>query len=339
MEARRRYRELIADPEILVIPGVYDALSARIAEASGFSALVAGGNAAIGSMLAGPDIGQSNMRDYADHYTRICDAVEIPVSVDADTGFGDVHNVRQTVRALEAAGVAGMMISDQVFPNRCGYLGGKQVVPAEQMVAKIKAALDARRDPNMVIIARTDAAGVNGLDDAIERAQLYIEAGADIGRPQGVDTTEAIARVVHEVPGPFFAILSQAAGKRHLDIADLAALGVAAVTLPTIALYAAARSVRRTLSELKRTGTVSSVEADLMPLDEYYDLVGLDRLWAKEQSYHEAACSLARSGRGLPDGGHHGPRSDRSASPSPQSASHNAAAGDISGQEIKIREG
>ena len=159
MGTRRRYRELIAAPDILVMPGVYDALSARIAEASGFAALVAGGNAAVGAMLAGPDIGQSNMRDYADHYARICAAVEIPVSVDADTGFGDVHNVRQTVRSFEAAGVAGLMISDQVFPNRCGYLAGKQVVPVEEMVAKIKAALDARRDPDLVVIARTDAAG------------------------------------------------------------------------------------------------------------------------------------------------------------------------------------
>ena len=152
------------------MPGVYDGLSARIAEASGFRALVAGGNAAVGSMLGGPDIGQSNMRDYADHYARIAAAVKIPVTVDADTGFGDVHNVRQTVRALESAGVAGLMISDQVFPNRCGYLAGKSVIHAEEMVAKIKAALDARHDPDLVIIARTDAAGVNGLDDAIERA-------------------------------------------------------------------------------------------------------------------------------------------------------------------------
>ncbi len=323
MGARRRYRELIADPEILVMPGVYDALSARIAEASGFSALVAGGNAAVGAMLADPDIGQSNMRDYADHYARICAPVEIPVSVDADTGFGDVHNVRQTVRSFEAAGVAGLMISDQVFPNRCGYLAGKQVVPVEGMVAKIKAALDARRDPDLVLIARTDAAAVNGLDDAIERAQIYLEAGADVGRPQGVDTPEGIARAVREIPGPFFAILSQAAGRRPLDIPDLAALGAAAVTLPTLALYAAARSVSRVFAEVKRTGSLAAVEGELLPLEDYYDLVGLRCEQAREESYHEAARVLVRgqnpatrTGRGSPEGGaHHGPRGDGPALP------------------------
>ena len=144
MSLRKRYRQLLINPGLLVMPGVYDALSARIAVAAGFEAIAAGGYAAVGSMLGGPDMGQSNMRDYADHYARICAAVEVPVTVDADTGFGDVHNVRQMVRSFEAAGVAGLMIGDQVFPNRCGYMPGKAVVPVEQMLAKLKAALDAR---------------------------------------------------------------------------------------------------------------------------------------------------------------------------------------------------
>jgi 2-methylisocitrate lyase-like PEP mutase family enzyme len=328
MSLRRRYRELIAAPGILVLPGVYDGLSARIAERAGFAALVAGGNAAIGSMLAGADIGQSNMRDYADHYARICGAVQIPVTVDADTGFGDVHNVRQTVRAFQAAGVAGLMISDQVFPNRCGYLAGKQVVPAEQMVAKIKAAVDARTDPDMVIIARTDAAGVTGLDDAIWRARLYLEAGADLGRPQGVDTPEAIGRVIAEVPCPFIAILSQAAGKRKLDIADLEALGVAGVTLPTISLFAAVRNIERVLGELRRTNSLEGLEGDLVPLDAYYDLVGLDRDQALEESFHDAARTLVAAaeaargdGQDRPRAGdRHGARDAGSATPAREAA-------------------
>lgn len=329
MSRRRRYRELIAAPGILVLPGVYDGLSARIAERAGFSALIAGGNAAIGSMLAGADIGQSNMRDYAEHYARICGAVEIPVTVDADTGFGDVHNVQRTVRAFEAAGVAGLMISDQVFPNRCGYLAGKEVVPTEQMVAKIKAALDARTDPDLVIIARTDAAGVTGLDDAIERAQLYVEAGADLGRPQGVDTPEAIARVIAEVPCPFIAILSQAAGKRRLDIADLEALGVAGVTLPTISLFAAAANITRVLTELARTKSLDGLDGELMPLEAYYDLVGLERDRAKEDGFHEAARSLvaaSRAARGVGEdrpraGDHHGARGEVPAPKVPEATS------------------
>src|SRR5215468_10714360 len=126
MSARKKFRQIMSGNRLVLMPGAYDALSARVIEAEGFEAMVAGGYAAIGSMLAQADMGQSNMRDYADHYARVCDAVEIPVYVDADTGFGGVNNVRQMVRAFEAAGVAGIFISDQVFPNRCGYLPGKQ---------------------------------------------------------------------------------------------------------------------------------------------------------------------------------------------------------------------
>src|SRR5437588_10911529 len=187
MIARKKFREIMAGKRLVMMPGAYDAMSARIIEAEGFEAIVAGGYAAVGSMLAQPDMGQSNMRDYADHYARICAAVELPVYVDADTGFGGVNNVRQMVRAFEAAGVAGFFISDQVFPNRCGYLPGKQIVPIEQMLAKLKAALDARHDPDLFIAARTDAAGVEGVEAAIARCQLFMQAGAGMATPMGGD--------------------------------------------------------------------------------------------------------------------------------------------------------
>src|ERR1700692_4752414 len=160
MNARQKFRAIMAGRRLVLMPGA----SARIIEAEGFEALVAGGYAAIGSMLAQADMGQCNMRDYAGHYGRICDAVQIPVYVDADTGFGGVNNVRQMVRAFEAAGVAGLFISDQVSPNHCGYLPGKQIVPVEQMLAKVKAALDARRDGELYIAARTDAASIEGVE-------------------------------------------------------------------------------------------------------------------------------------------------------------------------------
>jgi len=215
MNVRKKFRAIMAGKRLVLMPGAYDALSARIMEAEGFEAICAGGYAAIGSMLAQPDMGQSNMRDYADHYARMCAAVEIPVYVDADTGFGGVNNVRQMVRAFEAAGVAGVFLSDQVFPNRCGYLPGKQVIPIEQMLAKVKAALDARRDPDFMIAARTDAAGVEGLNAAIGRAQLFMDAGADMAKPMGVDAIEDIKRVLREVGGPHMATLSQAAGLKR----------------------------------------------------------------------------------------------------------------------------
>src|ERR1700730_4158151 len=171
MNVRKKLRELMSQPGLTLMPGAYDAMSARIIEAQGFEAVTGGGYGAGGSMREQPDTGKSNMRDYADHYARICAAVELPVYVDGDTGFGGVNNARQMVRGFEAAGVAGFFISDQTFPNRCGYLPGKQVVPVEQMLAKIKAMLDARRDPDLLICARTDAVAIGGLAGGLQRLQ------------------------------------------------------------------------------------------------------------------------------------------------------------------------
>jgi methylisocitrate lyase len=233
------------------------------------------------------------MRDYADHYARICGAVEIPVYVDADTGFGGVNNVRQMVRGFEAAGVAGVFISDQVFPNRCGYLPGKQVISAEQMLAKVKAALDARRDPDFFIAGRTDAAGVEGLNAAIGRCQLFMDAGADMAKPMGVDAIEDIKRVMREVGGPHMATLSQAAGLKRRSLEELEAAGVVAATFPSIALFAAAHAVRNVLRILKRENSLTATFDHLLPLEDYYELVGLKALSAREESYDKVAAALA----------------------------------------------
>jgi methylisocitrate lyase len=295
MSVRKRFRELLAQPGLTLMPGAYDALSARIMEAQGFEALMAGGYAAIGSMLAQPDTGQSNMRDYADHYGRICAAVAVPVYVDADTGFGGVNNARQMVRAFEAAGVAGLFVSDQTFPNRCGYLPGKQVVPAAEMIARIKAMLDARRDADLVICARSDAAAVEGLDAAIARSRLYVEAGADMAKPMGVDTIADIKRVIREVPGPHMATISQAAGARHRDLNELEAAGVAAATFPSLALFAAAQAVRQATGALQRDRSLAGLADQLLPLPDYYELVGLKEQLAREESYDKAAAEMTKS--------------------------------------------
>lgn len=293
MNARKRFRDLIGRGRLVLMPGAYDALSARIIEAQGFEAVMAGGYAAIGSMLAQADMGQSNVRDYADHYARICNAVTVPVYVDADTGFGGVNNVREMVRAFEAAGVAGLFFSDQVFPNRCGYLPGKQIVPVEQMLARVKAALDARRDPDLLIVARTDAMGVEGLDSAIARCQQFIAAGADVAKPQGVDTIADIKRVIREVPGPHFATISQAAGPRHRSLAELDEAGVATVSFPSVALFAAAHAVRHVVAALQRDNSLAHVGDALMSLPDYYDLVGLQAMLKREEGYDRAAEAIA----------------------------------------------
>ena len=294
MNVRQKFKAIMAGKRLVLMPGAYDALSARIMEAEGFEAICAGGYAAIGSMLAQPDMGQSNMRDYADHYGRIAAAVEVPVYVDADTGFGGVNNVRQMVRAFESAGVAGLFISDQVFPNRCGYLPGKQVIPAEQMLAKVKAALDARRDADFFIAARTDAASVEGPNAAIARCQLFMEAGADMAKPMGFDTIDEIKRAKREIPGPHMATLSQAAGNKRRSLEDLEAAGVAAATFPSLALFAAANAVRSVLRILKRENSLTATFDHLLPLEDYYELVGLKAMLAREENYDKAAARLTQ---------------------------------------------
>jgi len=293
MNARKKFRAIMAGKRLVLMPGAYDALSARIMEAEGFEAICAGGYAAIGSMLAQADMGQSNVRDYADHYARVAAAVEVPIYVDADTGFGGVNNVRQMVRAFEAAGVAGVFISDQVFPNRCGYLPGKQVVPVEQMLAKVKAALDARRDPDFFIAARTDAAAVEGPNAAIARSQLFMEAGADMAKPMGFDSIDEIKRAMREIPGPHMATLSQAAGNKKRSLEDLEAAGVVAATFPSVALFAAANAVRNVLRILKRENSLTPTFEHLLPLEDYYELVGLKQQLAREETYDTAAAALA----------------------------------------------
>jgi methylisocitrate lyase len=294
MNARKKLRQIMAGKDCVLMPGCYDALSARVIESEGFEAVVAGGYAAIGSMLAAPDMGQSNVRDYADHYARVCNAVEIPVYVDADTGFGGVNNVREMVRAFEAAGVAGLFFSDQVFPNRCGYLPGKQVVSTEQMLAKVKAALDARRDPDLFIAARTDVLALEGIDAAIERCQMFMETGVDMAKPMGADTIPEIKRVLREVGGPHMATLSQAAGPKARSLEDLKEAGVCAATFPSVALFAAAKAVRTVLRIMKEHNSLTPTQPHVLTLEEYYELVGLKPMLAREEAYDKAAATIAR---------------------------------------------
>ena len=289
MNTRKRFRELIAAPGMVYAPGAYDALSARIIEAQGFDVVVAGGYAAAGALLGQPDTGQSNMRDYADHYGRICAAVNVPVYVDGDTGFGGVNNVRQMVRAFEDAGVAGLFISDQVFPPRCGYMEGKQLISTQDMLAKLKAALDARRDPDVFIVARTDALSVEGLDGAIERAQLYMDMGVDMAKVIGADQLDAFRRILREVPGAQMANMSNANPKGMPTPAEFEAAGAAMMTFPSAALFAAVGAVTRAMASLKKESSLDGARPGFCTLDEYYDLVGLERQQQSEQDYLTAA--------------------------------------------------
>ena len=246
-------------------------------------------------MLAQADMGQSNMRDYADHYARICAAVEMPVYVDADTGFGGVNNVRQMVRAFEAAGVAGLFISDQVFPNRCGYLPGKQIVPVEQMLAKVKAALDARRDPDLFIAARTDAAGVEGIDRS-HRALPVVHGGRRRhgqahGRRHHPGDQAGSARGRRTAHGDALA----GGGPKARSLEELEAAGVCCRDISFGgAVRGRAGGAQRAAHPQAASNSLAPCQDQLIPLDDYYELVGLKPLLEREESYDSAAAALVR---------------------------------------------
>lgn len=279
-------RALLARPEIAVLPGVHDALSTRLAVRAGFAALSAGGNSATGTLLGAPDMGQLGMRDFADHYARLAAAAgATPVLVDADTGFGGVHNVAQTVRAFERAGVAGLFMEDQVTPKRCGYLAGKAVIPLADQLAKLRAALDARRDPAFVICARTDALAVEGVDAAIERVGRYRALGADMVFVQGADSLELLRRICAAVPGPHLANISQAAGGGGLTVAMAQEAGAAAVMFPIAALLAAAAAMERVFETLRRDAALGAVAGTLMPMARYNEVTDLPGVRADEERW------------------------------------------------------
>ncbi len=285
MKPTTRFRQLIEAPEIAVMPGVHDALSARIAEQVGFQVITCGGYSATATLLGRPDTSQLSMTELADHYARLCDAVAIPVFGDGDTGFGNVTNVARTVRAYERAGLAGMFIEDQVFPKRCGHMAGKAVVPVEEMAAKLKAALDCRVDRDFVIMARTDALAVHGIDDALARMALYREIGADLLFVEAPETVEQMRRICTELDGPCLANNIEAGASPVLPAAELQDIGYAVMTHPVAATYTVARAVRELMQALLRDGTTDAVRDRMVAFDEFNEMVGLGDLRAREEDY------------------------------------------------------
>jgi len=277
-----RLRELIGAPELLVMPGAYDALSARLIARAGFSAVMAGGFAAAGALLGEPDAGQMTLNDYGDHYGRIAAAIDVPLFVDADTGFGGPNSVRRTVRAFQRAGIAGLFMEDQTMPKRCGYVAGKSVIAVDAMVAKIRAALAARDDDSFVICARTDAWSILGPDAALARARAYRAAGADMTFVQGADELTDLTRVCAAVPGPQLANLSHAAAREQPPLTAIAATGAAAVMFPSAALFAAAGAVERALAALRSGGRFAAAEDDFISAQDYSAVVDLEAFVARD---------------------------------------------------------
>lgn len=291
-----RLKQLIAAPEIVVMPGVHDALGARLAEAAGFDAITAGGYGATATLLGRPDSSQLSLTELSEMYSRFCDATGLPLLADADTGFGNVTNVARTVRLYEKAGVAGLFIEDQVFPKRCGHMAGKAVIPPAEWLAKIKAALDARDDPDFVIMARTDALAVNGVDDAILRAQMAREAGADLLFVEAPTSVDQMHRICREIPGPCLANNVETGLSPLLPAAELQAIGYAVVVFPVAATYAVAYALRELFATIRRTGSTADYAPHLLRFDEFNELVGLSAQRQREAALQEFAGNLVARG-------------------------------------------
>jgi carboxyvinyl-carboxyphosphonate phosphorylmutase len=272
----RRLRELLAGGETVVAPGAYDALSARLIEQSGFPAVYMTGFGTAASLLGRPDIGLLSGSEMIDNARRIAGCVSVPVIADADTGYGNPINVIRTVREYERAGVAGIHLEDQAMPKRCGHLSGKVLVPAAEMAAKVRAAVAARINPDFVIIARTDARAVEGMDAALARGARYLEAGADVlfvEAPEDDTEVTAIARTFAGVP----LLFNWAEGGRTppVTLVRLQELGFRIVIFPVGALLSAATAVRSFLLTLRQDGTPGALLSQFPTITYFVDTLGM----------------------------------------------------------------
>ena len=288
----RRFRELLEEPEILVAPGVYDGFSARIVAQAGFKAATVSGAGVSESNLGWADKGIMGFHENLQACRSIANCVDLPMRADADTGYGNAVNVHFTVRGFEDAGLASVMIEDQVWPKRCGHMAGKDVIPTAEMVQKIKAACDARRDDDFVIMARTDAAAITGVDDVIDRLNRYADAGADALYADALLSGEDIARVAHNVPRPYVCNMGFGLQSRSttplLTAKQLQSMGVAMVTYPRMLSSAAVRGMLNAVAAF-RDGVFADAPVERPELQvnfaELSALMGLPELDELEQRY------------------------------------------------------
>lgn len=285
MSAAAALRALLAAPGLHVVPGAFDALTARLIEEAGFPAVYATGAGIANAWLGWADVGLTTMSEMRDAVWHIVDATRLPVIADIDTGYGNAVNVIRTVRAFEQIGVAAVQLEDQVFPKRCGHFAGKEVIPAAEMVGKLRAACDARQG-ELVIVARTDARAVEGLDAAIERAAAYREAGADVLFVEAPRSVDELARVAAALGAtPLLVNLVEGGHTPILPAADLAAMGYRLALYANTALRAAARGMQQALAHLAEHGSSLGAEALMVDWDTRQRLVRLPEVQAYEQRY------------------------------------------------------
>lgn len=279
-------KDYIARKEILVSVGAFNTLSAKIIDKAGFPSVYVTGYGASANILGKPDIGLLSMTEMVRHVGYITDAVEGAVIADADTGYGNPLNVIRTVQEYEKAGVAAIQLEDQTWPKRCGHMEGKQIIPAEEMVQKIRAAVDARRSDDTLIIARTDAIAVKGFDEAIRRARMYYEAGADVLFVEAPEDEKQLREIPKTIKGaPFMANMIEGGKTPVLSFKELQEMGYAIVIYPLSTLYIITKAVMDLVEEMKQTGTPASIISRMATFSEFNEIVGLKAIGELEKKY------------------------------------------------------
>jgi 2,3-dimethylmalate lyase len=280
MKTTTQLRQLLREPGIIVAPGAYDCLTAKLIAREGFPAVYMTGAGTALTRLGQPDLGVATLSEMVANAGAMAATVTVPLIADADTGYGGAINVYRTVREYENAGVAALHIEDQVFPKRCGHLEGKQVVPTEEMVIKLRAAVEARTDEDFVLIARTDALAVTGLDDTLRRCHAYIEAGADVLFVEALRTREEIERIVREVPVPLLYNFVEHGKSPLLPVDELQRIGFKVVIFPGSIMLAVLPLVRQILAEIKQRGTTDALLDRMTNVVELFETMGLSDMLA-----------------------------------------------------------
>jgi 2,3-dimethylmalate lyase len=270
---------------IIVMPGVFDALSARIAQHVRFDAMFQTGYGSSASLLGMPDFGFLNAGETVDNARRIIRAVDLPVIVDADTGYGNPLSVWRLVRDLESMGAAGIFLEDQVWPKRCGHMQGKSIIPTNDYMLKLEAALDARKSKDFIIVARTDARASRGLDEAIHRGKTYFKAGADVIFIEAPTSIKELSRIANEIDAPLVANMIEEGVTPTLSAQQLFQMGYNVALFPLSALYAATYAIVKVFSELKKTGTTEHGREMMVTFNEFNKLVDLQRYMELEKRY------------------------------------------------------
>lgn len=278
-------RDALAQRGQLIMPGVYDALSAKIAARAGFEVVFITGYSLSAALLGEPDFGLLTQTEVVGAAQRICSVIDVPVIVDADTGYGNAINVIRTVEELLRAGAAGMFLEDQVWPKRCGHMQGKQVIPLEEQLKKIRAAVEAKSGSDFFIVARTDARQALGLTEAIERGVAFRDAGADAVFIEAPESQDEMRRIAGRVPAPLVANMLERGVTPLMGPKELKELGFDLVVWPLAPLYGAAKALAKVYATLRRDGSTLAILEDLMAFDEFNDIVGLDRKYALDERY------------------------------------------------------